>query len=292
LAVLARMLRRHGTPGGFIDYESCARGYLLASPAAKPPTREISDQWLTHNVGVLLQVFEASGFIDFKDDTGDYDGIVELGWAEKTTEGGPWQRVMMTVQGSDIAEQILHVVKASTEGPREEDLLVALEPIAKKYRVSAQSLRAVWYYARGVLPRDAKSKIPRADGRGYITSSSYVSNLAEYAIAMMHNSGVLTYYAPEGQPYPFRRDKCKQIIEFFLSETPYTLNLGDAPRVTKGPALLPGKKDPEKEFLRVLSEIAADARTAGLDPDDVFILGKDGKARPGRLLKLYGLPSV
>jgi hypothetical protein len=223
------------------------------------------------------------------DSTGGYDGIVGFGWAEKTPEGGSY-RVTLTAKGIALAEQILRVAKASKEESTEEYLLGALEPIAKKYRVSVQSLRAVWYLSRGVPAKEAKGKIPRADGRGYISSNAYVSVLADYAIQMLYNSDVLTYRTPEGQRYPSKRDKCRQVVEFFLSETTYTLNLGTS-EVTRG--LLPRKVgSPAETVWKTLDEISTMARTARLDPDDVFILGKDGKARPGRLLKLYGLPSV
>ncbi len=289
------MLRLNRTPRGLVHYESCARGYLSSAdpPADYQLLLEASkpgfDSGLIRNVGSLLQVFEASGCLN---GTGDYDGIVGLGWADKTPEGGSY-RVALTAKGIALAEQILRVAKASKGESSEEYLLGALEPIAKKYRVSAQSLRAVWYLSRGMPAKEAKGKITRADGRGYIASNTYVSILADQAIHKLCNSGVLTYRTPEGQRYPSKQDKCRQVVEFFLSETPYTLNLGEMPKLQANLGLLPGKvEDSLKMVLRMLDEIAATARSVGLDPNDVFVMGKDGRVRPGRLLKLYDLPPV
>lgn len=68
---------------------------------------------LARELSVLLHLYVEDGYINFKEgsdeEPGDYDVVIDLGWVEKTNEGGPWRRISVTSAGSAMIERMLGV---------------------------------------------------------------------------------------------------------------------------------------------------------------------------------------
>lgn len=71
---------------------------------------------LAEQLSILLHFYSAkSGLIDFKEGSSkepdDYDVIIDLGWAVKVDDGGPWRRITITPEGEEMVEQILRATR-------------------------------------------------------------------------------------------------------------------------------------------------------------------------------------
>ncbi len=140
--------------------------------------------------------------------TKDYEGVIAHGWAEKTDEGGPWCRVMITVPGADLADRILALADAPevvpTEVSYDDRVLAAIRPVAERYRITYRALECIWYYW--------KNEVHKAGSSQYVYAKSW------RVVEDLHNSKAMIHRYPEDQRWASLRNRCEQVIEFLFRE--------------------------------------------------------------------------